>query len=94
LEQPGETTTTNMERRRVTKGVEERNCCADLQEGDPSLPSNYRGVSLLCTAYKIYAELIKRRLEREVERREGLPETQMGFRRGRSRGRSWIVSSS
>jgi len=80
----GGVTETNMGRRRNTRGLEERNCCADSQEGGPEdLPSNYRGVSLSCTAYKIYAELIKRRLER-VERREGLSETQMGFRRGRS----------
>jgi len=55
------------------------------KKGDPGLPSNYRGVSLLCTAYKIYTELIRRRrLEKEVKRRKGIPETQMGFRRGRS----------
>jgi len=54
------------------------------KKGDPSLPNNYRGVSLLCTAYKIYTELIRKRLEREVERRKGIPEIQMGFRRGRS----------
>jgi len=51
---------------------------------DPETPSNYRGISLLCTAYKIYAEIIRGKLEREVEEKEGLPETQMGFRRGRS----------
>jgi len=38
----------------------------------------------LCMAYEIYTELIRRRLKREVERREELPETQMGFRRGKS----------
>jgi len=54
------------------------------KKGDPSLPSNYRGVSLLCTAYKIYTELIRRTLEREVEKRKGISEIQMGFRRGRS----------
>jgi len=55
------------------------------KKGDhPGLPSNYRRVSLLCTVYKIYTELIRGRLEREVERRKGLPETQMGFRRERS----------
>jgi len=54
------------------------------KKGDPDVTSNYRGISLLCTAYKIYVELLRRRLEEEVERKAGLPETQMGFRRGRS----------
>jgi len=54
------------------------------KKGDPNLPSNYRGVSLLCTAYKVYVELIRRRLEKEVNQKEGLPESQMGFRKGRS----------
>jgi len=29
---------------------------------DKNVPSNYRGISLLCTAYKIFAEVIRRRL--------------------------------
>jgi len=37
----------------------------------------------LCSAYKIFAEII-RRLEEETERRMLLRETQAGFRKGRS----------
>jgi len=38
----------------------------------------------LCTAYKILVEVIRRRLEEETERRRLLPETQAGFRKGKS----------
>jgi len=54
------------------------------KRGDPNVPSNYRGISLLCTAYKVYAELIRRRLEDHAERVGGIPETQTGFRKGKS----------
>lgn len=37
----------------------------------------------MCTAYKIYAEVLKRRLEEEVELKKLLPESQGGFRRSR-----------
>jgi len=54
------------------------------KRGDKNMPSNYREISLLCTAYKIFAEIIRRRLEEETERRRLLPETQARFRKGRS----------
>jgi len=41
-------------------------------------------LSLLCTTYKILAEVIRRRLEEKTERRMLLPETQAGFRKRRS----------
>jgi len=54
------------------------------KRGDPNVIPNYRGISLLCTAYKIYTEIIRRRLVEEVEEKKALPESQMGFRKGRS----------
>lgn len=54
------------------------------KRGDKEKIENYRSISLLCTAYKIYAEILRKRLEKEVEIKEMLPESQSGFRRGRS----------
>lgn len=54
------------------------------KKGDKEKIENYRSISLLCTAYKIYAEILRKRLEKEVEIKEMLPESQSGFRRRRS----------
>lgn len=45
---------------------------------------NYRVITLLDTAYKIYAMILKEKLRKEVERLNLLPETQAGFRKRRS----------
>lgn len=52
------------------------------KKGDQEKTENYRGISLLCSAYKIYAEMIRRKLQEETERLEVLPENQGGFRKG------------
>lgn len=44
---------------------------------------NYKGISLLCTVYKIYAKVLRRRLEEWIDRKELLSESQGGFRRDR-----------
>lgn len=54
------------------------------KRGDKEKIENYGSISLLCTAYKIYAEILRKRLEKEVEIKEMLPESQSGFRRERS----------
>lgn len=54
------------------------------KKGKVSEVKNYRGIALLPTAYKIYTEIIRKRLEKEVEDKGLLPEGQAGFRRGRS----------
>ncbi|XP_011171244.1 uncharacterized protein LOC105203975 [Solenopsis invicta] len=48
------------------------------KRGDKKIVGNYRGISLLCTAYKIYAEVIGNRLEMEVEERGIVPTSQAG----------------
>jgi len=45
---------------------------------------NYRGISLLCTAYKVYAEILNNRLEMEAEGKGMISESQARFRKGRS----------
>jgi len=45
--------------------------------GDKEKAGNYRGISLLCTAYKIYAEVLRNRLESEAEEKDIMPESQI-----------------
>lgn len=54
------------------------------KRGDTDRVDNYRGISLLCSAYKIYTEIIRNRMDSEVEEKNMLPESQAGFRKGRS----------
>lgn len=54
------------------------------KRGDREQVGNYRGISLLCSGYKIYAQVLNKRLVKEVESKGMLPESQSGFRRGRS----------
>ena len=51
------------------------------KKGEKKEVRNYRGVTLMDTAYKIYAGLMNERLKEEVEKR--LEEGQYGFRKGR-----------
>lgn len=44
---------------------------------------DYRGVTLMATAYKVYASVLANRLEKEMEEKEIVSESQAGFRRGR-----------
>jgi len=52
-----------------------------FKKGEKSDVKNYRGVTLMDTAYKIYANILNERLKREVEGK--LEEGQFGFREGR-----------
>ena len=52
------------------------------KKGDPKLQGNYRPISLLNALYKLYAGLLKGRLEEHMEAE--LPKTQFGFRKARS----------
>lgn len=55
-----------------------------FKKGDKNKTENYRGISLLPTAYKVYTEILRGRLEKEVKEKNILPEGQAGFRKGRS----------
>jgi len=53
------------------------------KKGTKSECENYRGINLLSTAYKLFANIIKNRLNEHQE--EEIVEQQFGFRKGRSR---------
>lgn len=55
------------------------------KRGDQEEARSYRGISLICTAYKIYTEILRNRIEAQVEE-EGmiLRESQRGFRKEKS----------
>lgn len=42
----------------------------------------YRGVTVMATSYKIYAATLAERLRKEVERKEMMPPSQTGLRKG------------
>jgi len=46
------------------------------KRGDKDKTQNYKGIALLCTAYKIYAEVVKNRLEKKVEEKGVIPKNQ------------------
>ena len=56
--------------------------CPILKKGDPMTCSNYRGISLLNTAYKIFSYILYARLSEHTERIIG--RYQCGFRKGKS----------
>lgn len=52
-----------------------------FKNGDRREVKNYRGITLIDTAYKIYANILNEKLGKEVE--DKLKDTQFGFRKGR-----------
>ena len=52
------------------------------KKGTKSKRKNYRGITLLPTAYKLFANIIKSRLNEHVE--DEMVEEQCGFRKGRN----------
>ena len=55
-----------------------------LKKGDVEDARNYRGISVLCAAYKVYASVLNERLKNDLTEKEILPDTQAGFRKSRS----------
>ncbi|KAL7306933.1 hypothetical protein TKK_0001092 [Trichogramma kaykai] len=49
------------------------------KKGDVNKLGNYRGISLLPTAYKIHTEIIKGRLVKEIGEKKILPEGQVNY---------------
>jgi hypothetical protein len=57
--------------------------CPIYKKGEKNTASNYRGITLLNTAYKVYAMIVEERLMKEMNERGALPDGQAGFRKGR-----------
>ena len=55
-----------------------------FKEGDPKVPDNYRGITLLSVVGKLYSMVLNRRVTGWCERHKVLVEEQAGFRPGRS----------
>lgn len=53
------------------------------KRGDKKLRENYRGVTLTSTGYKVYANILNKKLVKELDEKEGWSRTQAGFRKGR-----------
>lgn len=54
------------------------------KKGSADNPENYRGISLLNSIYKIWANVLLARMEKAADKQNLLPDTQAGFRKGRS----------
>jgi len=46
------------------------------KRGEREEVGNYRDISLLCSAYKIYTEILRNKLEKVMEEKELIPENQ------------------
>jgi hypothetical protein len=57
--------------------------CPIYKKGEKDTASNYWGITLLNTAYKVYAMIVEERLMKEMNERGALPDGQAGFRKGR-----------
>ena len=55
-----------------------------FKKGEKERVENCRGITLLNSAYKVYAMVLTERLRKEIEDKEILPESQAGFKKGRS----------
>ena len=54
------------------------------KKGDPRDPGNYRGIAIGNAAHKLLANIVQERLRKFLEDNNLLPDTQSGFREGRS----------
>jgi len=55
-----------------------------LKKGDPKEPSNYRPISILSTALKLYTKILNTRLTTWCNQKSKISDYQVGFRKNRS----------
>lgn len=53
-----------------------------VKKGEGEKVEEYRGVTLMSTAYKLYAAVLAERMREKIERKELIPHNQTGFRKG------------
>ena len=53
-----------------------------IKKGGGEKVEDYRGVTVMPSAYKVYAAVLAERLREEMDRKEALPWNQLGFRKG------------
>lgn len=63
--------------------MESRGGSPEWKRGDKKLRENYRGVTLTSRGYKVYANILNKKLVKELDEKEGWSRTQAGFRKGR-----------
>lgn len=61
------------------------------KKGDKEESKNYSGITLMDTGYKIYAEIIREKMEKILEGEEKLDETEMWFRKGRGTADAMLI---
>lgn len=59
-----------------------RSIVVPLHKRENFLGNSLGDISLLYTTYKIYADIIRKRMEREIEAKDMAPESQVEFRKG------------
>ena len=64
----------------IPEGQKEEDVKPVYKKEDEEKAENYRGFTLMNTDYKIYAEILRNRLVRELEDKERLADTRMGYR--------------
>lgn len=52
------------------------------KKGAETEASDYRGVTLVSTLYKVYPRVLAERLREKIEEKGIIPENQTGFRKG------------
>lgn len=53
------------------------------KKGSKERVENYRGITLTCSSYKVFADVLNKKIVKEIEEKGGWGETQAGFRKGR-----------